>query len=88
MKTYFVTFRLFNGDNNGWAFKEEKIEDYSVAIQKYGSLINQYFEKAPFVFGMIKVDDESGNRYQQIIWGEVPTPNVEPEEESTEDAEA
>lgn len=77
MRTYFVTFRLFNGENNGWAFKEEKVEDYSLAVRKYGSLIDQYFEKAPFVFGYICVEDESGARYQQISWGEVPAPIVE-----------
>ena len=83
MKTYFVTFRLFNGENSGWAFKEEKVEDFSLAIQKYGSLINQYFEKTPFVFGMIKVEDERGNRYQYIEWGE-PIANAPTEEVAEE----
>lgn len=83
MKTYFVTFRLFNGDNKGWAFKEEKVENYSDAIQKYGSFINQYFGKNPFVFGYISVEDESGSRYQQISWGSVPV-NNESADESVE----
>lgn len=76
MKAYFVTFRLFNGENNGWAFKEEKVEDFALAIQKYGELIKTYYGKTPFVFGLIKVEDELGNRFEQISWGEV-KPTVE-----------
>lgn len=85
MKTYFVEFRLFNGENGGWAFKEEKFEDFNSAIQKYGTLINQYYGKAPFIFGLIKVEDESGFVAEHIKWGNVipPTTSNEPTEEVT-----
>lgn len=79
MKTYFVTFRLYNGDNKGWAFKEEKFDDESVAMHKYGNLIETYYKKNPFTFGYIVVEDESGNKYAQIGWGKIPS--VEPTEE-------
>lgn len=86
MKTYFVTFRLFNGENRGWAFKEEKIGDFALAIQKYGELVKTYYGKNPFVFGYIKVEDERGNRFEQIEWGEVnPSPQPEPTPEVVEE---
>lgn len=82
MKRYFVTFRLFNGDNKGWAYKEEKFDSEDIAVQKYGELIKTYYKKAPFVFGFISVEDEAGDRYQQISWGAVPSEEVEPTEEA------
>lgn len=84
MKTYFVTFRLFNADNKGWAYKEEKFDSEDVAVQKYGEYIKTYYQKAPFVFGLIKVEDEVGNRLEIIKWGELPTPEekVEPAKEA------
>ena len=77
MRTYFVIFRLFNGENKGWAYKEEKVDDFNVAMQKYGNLIETYFGKAPFVFGYIALEDEAGGRYAQTSFGELPTPSVE-----------
>lgn len=77
MKTYFVIFRLFNGENKGWAYKEEKVDDFNVAMQKYGNLIETYFGKAPFVYGYLALEDNEGIRHTQTSFGEVPTPSEE-----------
>jgi len=73
MKTYFVDYRLFNGENKGWAYKTElKTTDFDLAMQKYGNLIETYYGKAPFVFGYICIEDENGTRYAKTSFGEVP----------------
>jgi hypothetical protein len=60
--TYFVDWKLYNGDNQGWAYKTElKTTDKDAAVRKFGELINQYYGKAPYTFGYIVMTDMYGN---------------------------
>lgn len=87
--TYFVSFRLLNVDNRGWAYKiEMKTTSYTEAVKKYGELIKTYFETAPFIFGCIKVEDAYGVETDKKIWGQPILPPEKPEEpEATETTE-
>lgn len=79
--TYFVSYKLYNGDNKGWAFEiVKKTEDREEAIRKFGELIKTYYGVAPFVFGNIKVEDMYGNEIENKYWDDrqpEPTPEVE-----------
>ena len=60
--TYFVDYKLYNGDNHGWAYKTElKTTDRDAAVRKYGELISQDYGKAPYTFGNISMTDMYGN---------------------------
>ena len=80
--TYFCDYKLYNGDNGGWAYKTElKTTDKDVAVRKYGEMINQYYGKAPYTFGLVEVTDMYGNVYDgnQKFWDNTVVP--EPSEE-------
>ena len=75
--TYFVDYKLFNGDNGGWAYKTElKTIDKKAAIRKYGDLINQYYGKDPYTFGLITMTDMYGNIVENNIkfWDDTVVP--------------
>lgn len=60
--TYFCDYKLFNGTNQGWAYKTElKTTDKNAAVRKYGEMINQYYAKEPYTFGLISMTDMYGN---------------------------
>ena len=60
--TYFVDYKLYNSENQGWAFKTElKTTDYDAAVRKYGELIKNDYGVAPYVFGLIEMTDMYGN---------------------------
>lgn len=82
--TYFVDYKLYNGDSNAWAYKTDlKTDDKDAAIRKFGALINDYYGKAPYVFGLITMTDMYGNVIEgnQKFWDKTPTPEPEPSEE-------
>lgn len=67
--TYFVSYKLFNGENNGWAYKTElKTTNFEEAERKYGELITTYYGVAPFTFGCIIVEDMFGNQLENKSW--------------------
>ena len=82
--TYFVDWKLYNGDNKGWAYKTElKTTNKDEAVRKYGEMINQYYGKAPYVFGIISMTDMYGNVVDknQKYWDNTqPEPEPEPNE--------
>lgn len=60
--TYFCDWKLYNGTNQGWAYKTElKTTDKNAAVRKFGELINQYYAKEPYTFGLISMTDMYGN---------------------------
>lgn len=60
--TYFCDYKLYNGTNQGWAYKTElKTTDKNAAVRKYGEMINQYYAKEPYTFGLISMTDMYGN---------------------------
>lgn len=78
--TYFCDYKLFNGTNQGWAYKTElKTTDKNAAVRKYGEMINQYYAKEPYTFGLISMTDMYGNVVDknQKYWDitESPEPN-------------
>lgn len=78
--TYFVDYKLYNGDNNGWAYKTElKTTDRDAAIRKFGEMINQFYGKAPYVFGLLTMTDMYGNVVDGNIknWNHVSAPENE-----------
>lgn len=67
--TYFVSFKLYNTENKGWAYKyETKTTDLGEAVRKYGELVKTYYKTAPFRFGLILVEDMYGNAIEKISW--------------------
>ena len=82
--TYFVEYKLYNGDNKGWAYKTElKTTDKDAAVRKFGELINQFYGKDPYVFGNITMTDMYCNIVDgnKKYWDNTPTPEPEPNEE-------
>lgn len=82
--TYFVDYKLYNGTNQGWAYKTElKTTDKDAAVRKYGELINTYYGKEPYDFGTIAMKD----MYENVVdkncktWDNTPTPEPEPNAE-------
>lgn len=66
--TYFVDYKLYNGDNQGWAYKTElKTTDKDAAIRKYGELISNDYGKSPYTFGLIEMTDMYGNVVENNI---------------------
>lgn len=60
--TYFCDYKLYNGTNQGWAYKTElKTTDKNAAVRKYGEMINQYYAKEPYTFGLVEMTDMYGN---------------------------
>lgn len=60
--TYFVGYKLYNSENQGWAYKTElKTTDKDAAVRKYGEMINQYYGKAPYAFGCVSMTDMYDN---------------------------
>lgn len=81
--TYFVDWKLYNKDNQGWAYKTElKTTDKDVAVRKYGEMIEQYYGKDPYSFGIISMTDMYGNVVDknQKFWDNT-QPKPEPEAE-------
>ena len=77
-RTYFCDYKLYNGESQGWAYKTElKTTDKDTAVRKYGEMINQFYAKAPYTFGLISMTDNYGNVIDnnQKFWD-----NTEPEE--------
>lgn len=82
--TYFVDYKLYNKDNQGWAYKTElKTTDKDAAVRKYGELINQFYGKDPYAFGCITMSDMYGNvtDKNQKYWDNTPAPEPEPNAE-------
>lgn len=82
--TYFVDYKLYNSDSEGWAYKTDlKTNDKDAAVRKYGSLVNDYYGKAPYAFGLITMTDLYGNVVDnnQKFWDNTPSPEPEPNEE-------
>ena len=80
--TYFVDYKLYNGTSGGWAYKTDlKTTDRNEAIRKYGALINDYYGKDPYQFGLIQMTDMYGNVVDSNskFWDNTPAP--EPAEE-------
>lgn len=78
--TYFVDWKLYNGTNQGWAYKTElKTTDKDAAVRKFGELINQYYGKSPYTFGYIVMTDMYGNVVDgnRKWWDNTPEPNEE-----------
>ena len=76
--TYFVDWKLHNKTNGGWAYKTElKTTDKDAAVRKYGEMINQYYGKDPYDFGLITMTDIYGNIVDknQKYWDNTPVPN-------------
>ena len=76
--TYFVDWKLYNSENNGWAYKTElKTTDKDIAVRKYGEMISQYYGKSPYVFGNIQMTNMYGNVVDgnQKFWDNTPEPN-------------
>lgn len=81
--TYFVDYKLYNGDSQGWAYKTElKTTNADEAIRKYGELIETYYRNAPFTFGCIIVSDMFGNQIEKKTWSSPAEPEPEPEAEA------
>ena len=79
--TYFVDWKLYNKDNEGWAYKTElKTTDKNAAVRKYGEMINQYYGKAPYSFGYVAMTDMYGKVVEnnEKFWD---TTEVEPNAE-------
>lgn len=75
--TYFCDWKLYNGTNEGWAYKTElKTTDKAAAVRKFGEMINQYYGKDPYTFGLITMTDMYGNVVDHNIkvWDNTPTP--------------
>ena len=75
--TYFVDYKLYNKDNQGWAYKTElKTTDKDAAVRKYGELVSQYYGKEPYIFGTVAMND----MYEYIVdknsktWDKTPSP--------------
>lgn len=76
--TYFVDYKLYNGTNQGWAMKTElKTKDVNEAIRKFGALVNDYYAKEPYTFGLITMSDTNGNINDSKRWDNTPDPNEE-----------
>ena len=61
-RTYFCDYKLYNGEQEAWAYKTElKTTDKAAAVRKYGEMINTYYGKEPFTFGLIQMTDMYGN---------------------------
>lgn len=81
---YFVSFRLWNEENKGWAYKTEKTNSPDEAERKYGELINTYYGVSPYAFGCIVVEDMYGNRKERKYWdNRTPEPTLEETAEET-----
>ena len=81
--TYFVTYKLFNGDSSGWAYKIElKTEDHDVALRKYHELLSTYIGKAPYTFVSVAMTDQRDNILESEYWPKSVQvePEVQPEE--------
>lgn len=79
--TYFVDYKLYNGDNGGWAYKTElKTTDKDAAVRKYGDLINQYYGKTPYVYGVISMTNMYGDVVDgnKKFWDNTPAPESAP----------
>ena len=60
--TYFVDYKLYNEDNQGWAYKTElKTTDKDAAVRKFGELLKNDYGTAPYTFGLIQMTDMYGN---------------------------
>lgn len=69
--TYFVSFKLYNGENQGWAYKYElKTTDYAEAVRKFGELEKTYYGTKPFTMGCIMIEDMFGNRLDFKTFGQ------------------
>lgn len=82
--TYFVDYKLYNGTSKDWAYKTElKTTDKNAAVRKYGELINLYFGKDPYIFGLVEMTDMYGNIVEnnRKYWDNTPSPEPEPNEE-------
>lgn len=76
--TYFVDYKLYNGTNQGWAMKTElKTKDVNEAIRKFGALVNDYYAKEPYTFGLITMSDTNGNVNDSKRWDNTSEPNTE-----------
>lgn len=83
--TYFCDYKLYNGTSEGWAYKTElKTTDKDAAVRKYGEMINQYYGKDPYVFGLVEMTDMYGNVVDKNCkyWDNTPSPEPEPNEEA------
>lgn len=75
--TYFVDYKIYNKDNQGWAYKTElKTTDKDTAVRKYGALIDNFYAKDPYAFGLITMTDMYGNVVDKNIkyWDKTPSP--------------
>ena len=75
--TYFCDYKLYNGDNEGWAYKTElKTTDKDTAVRKYGEMTNQFYGKAPYTFGCVEMTDMYGNIVDnnRKVWDNTPDP--------------
>ena len=75
--TYFVDYKLYNGDNKGWAYKTElKTTDKDAAVRKFGELIHNDYGTDPYVFGLIEMTDMYGNVVDgnSKYWDNTPAP--------------
>lgn len=82
--TYFVDYKIYNKDNQGWAYKTElKTTDKDQAVRKYGALIDNFYAKDPYAFGLISMTDMYGNVVDknQKYWDNTPAPEPEPNAE-------
>ena len=80
--TYFVTYKLFNGETNGWAYKFElKTNDLEQAKRKYHELLSTYIDKYPYTHISIALTDAFDNVLMKEYWQkEIPQPEEELEE--------
>lgn len=67
--TYFVSYKLFNAQTDGWAYKFElKTNDIDAAKRKYHELLATYIGKAPYAHVSIALTDGDDNILYHESW--------------------
>lgn len=75
--TYFVTYKLYNGDSKGWAYKFElKTTDKDEAEKKFHELLTTYIGKAPYTLVSVEVTNQKDESIFQRTWEKI-VPAVE-----------
>lgn len=82
MNTFFVTFKLHNFKNSGWAYKTERKDDYTEALKLYHKTLDTYIGSADFDLVTVEVSDAFGNVLKVETWTQE-VPVEEPVAENT-----
>lgn len=67
--TYFVTYKLYNGDSKGWAYKFElKTTDRDAAERKFHELLSTYIGKEPYTVVSVELTNHKDEPLMQRTW--------------------